>query len=76
VNTCDPADGNSHVHMARQMDPYSVPLEYGRTGARLPTGYANRSPRTCLRHRRSPRRGVPPTPDLLPPDATADVAQW
>jgi hypothetical protein len=49
VNTYDPADRILYVHMTRELDPYSTPLESGRTCSRLPIGYANRSSRTSLR---------------------------
>jgi hypothetical protein len=71
VNTYDPADGIRHVQMAREMDPYSVPVESGRRCMKLPTGYANGSQRTCLKHRWCPRRRVSPTSALLPCDQTA-----
>jgi hypothetical protein len=49
VNVYDPADKVLYVHIAREMDPYSTPLEGGPTYHRLPVGYANRSLRTCLK---------------------------
>jgi hypothetical protein len=51
MNTYDPADRILYVHMVREVDPYSTPLESGRTCMRLPVGYANRSSRTCLSYR-------------------------
>jgi hypothetical protein len=48
VNTYDPADRVLYIHMPRQMDPYSTPLESGNAYCRLPAGYANRSSRTRL----------------------------
>jgi hypothetical protein len=51
MNIYDPADRISYVHMVRESDPYSTPLESGRTCIRLPSGYANRSMRSCLSHR-------------------------
>jgi hypothetical protein len=52
MNTYDPADQILYVHMVREVDPYSTAVESGRTCTRLPVGYANRSSRTCLSHRR------------------------
>ena len=49
MNVYDPADRVLYVHIALEMDPYSTPLEGGRTYRRLPAGYANRSSRTCLK---------------------------
>ncbi|MCU1613729.1 MAG: hypothetical protein JWO98_1269 [Frankiales bacterium] len=48
MNTYDPAESICYVHMARERDPYSTPLERGRRCTRLPAGYANRAARTCL----------------------------
>jgi hypothetical protein len=48
VNTYDPADGIVYVHMARESDPYAVPVTSARSGNRLPAGYANHSCRTRL----------------------------
>jgi hypothetical protein len=53
VNVYDPADRVLYVHIAREMDPYSTPLEGGRTYRRLPVGYANRSLHTCLKGKTS-----------------------
>ena len=53
MNVYDPTDRILYVHMAREMDPYSTPLEVDRTYRRLPAGYANRSSRTCLKGTRS-----------------------
>jgi len=52
VNTYDPSDDIVYVHMARDVDPYSVSVERHRTCSRLPLGYANGSPRTRLHPRR------------------------
>jgi hypothetical protein len=49
VNTYDPADRILYVHMAREVDPHSIPLESGRTYCRLAAGYANRSQRSRLK---------------------------
>jgi hypothetical protein len=49
MNTYDPADGIVYVHMAPQSDPWSLPVIEARRCNTLPTGYANRSPRTRLR---------------------------
>jgi hypothetical protein len=48
VNTYDPADRVIYVHMARESDPYAIPVTSTRTGNRLPVGYANSSHSTCL----------------------------
>jgi hypothetical protein len=48
MNTYDPADTILYVHTVREADPCSIFPESGRTGMRLPVGYANRSSRTCL----------------------------
>lgn len=72
MTTYDPSDGIRYVPMTRETDPYSIPLQSGRTCSKLPTGYANGSPRTCLRHRRSPRRRVSPTSAPSPSDETAE----
>ena len=57
MNTYDPADRIRYVHMAQEREQYSAPLESGHRWTRLPAGYANQSPRTCLRypHRHSDR---------------------
>jgi hypothetical protein len=49
MNTYDPMDCIVYLHVAREPDPYAVPVTSGRSCARLPSEYANRSPRTCLR---------------------------
>ena len=49
LNTYDPMDCIVYHHMARETDPYAVPVTSGRSCTRLPSQYANRSPRTCLR---------------------------
>ena len=49
MNIYDPADAIFYVHMARETDPYAVPVQDGRTCARLPVGYANHSARTRIR---------------------------
>jgi hypothetical protein len=59
MNTYDPAETILYVHMVREAEPYSRPLESGRTCTRLPVGYANKSSRTRLTDRlkmRSARR--------------------
>ncbi len=48
MNTYDPTDRILYVHMTREEDFYSTPLESGNTYCRLPVGYANRSSRTRL----------------------------
>jgi hypothetical protein len=48
VNTYDPAVRILYVHMVTGIDSEPTPLE-GFQAWRLPAGYANRSPRTCLR---------------------------
>jgi len=72
VHTYDPADCIRYVHMARETDAYPVPLDSGRRCTKLPTGYANGSPRTCLRHRRYPQAESSSTSALLSPDETAE----
>jgi hypothetical protein len=57
VSTHDPAERIVYVHMARETDPYCVPLISGRTCNRLPVGYANKSVRTRLK--RTGRIGEP-----------------
>jgi hypothetical protein len=52
VNTYDPASDVVYVHMSRELDPYSIPVDSGRRCTRLPVGYANRSLRTRLADRR------------------------
>jgi hypothetical protein len=74
VNTYDPADGIRYVHMARERDPYAIPLESGRSCTKLPTGYANGSPQTCLRPRRSSRRRV--SPASAPSSDGGTAIQW
>lgn len=49
LNTYDPMDCIVYHHMARETDPYAVPVTSGRWCAQLPSEYANRSPRTRLR---------------------------
>jgi hypothetical protein len=49
LNTYDPMDCIVYHHMARETDPYAVPVTSGRTCTQLPSEYANRSPRTRLR---------------------------
>ncbi len=53
VNTYDPAARILYVHTPREADPWSTPSDSGRAYNRLPSGYANRSPRTCLAHGRT-----------------------
>jgi hypothetical protein len=49
MNTYDPADYIVYVHMARQATPRVTPAWSTGTSDRLPSGYANESPRTRLR---------------------------
>ena len=56
MNTYDPAAGILYVHMRRETDPWSTASDTGRSSNRLPSGYANRSPRTCLGHGRTSQR--------------------
>jgi hypothetical protein len=49
VNIYDPADAILYVHMAQETDPFAGPVQDGRTCARLPVGYANKSARTRIR---------------------------
>lgn len=51
MNTYDPAERIRYVRMAPEGEPYATALEGDRRWTRLPAGYANRSPRTCLRGR-------------------------
>ena len=71
VNIYDPADDIRYVHMARQVDPYAIPLGSGRTCTKLPTGYANGSPRTRLSSRRPSQRLILVSSALLPSDEAA-----
>jgi hypothetical protein len=48
VNIYDPMDGILYRHMDQQRDPYSVPITSTPSINRLPSGYANGSPRTYL----------------------------
>jgi hypothetical protein len=48
VNTYDPAEAILYVHMARETDPYAIPVENRRTCTRLPAGYANHSSQTRI----------------------------
>src|SRR3954452_24702260 len=64
MQTYDPADRILYVRMTREADPYATPLESGRTCKRLPTGYANRSSRTCLRRNRMCLTNFVREPDL------------
>ena len=49
MNTYDPAATVLYIHMTREVDPCSTPLESGNTYCKLPIGYANRSSRTRLK---------------------------
>ena len=49
LNTYDPMDCIVYHHMARETDPYAVPVTSGRSCTQLPSEYANGSPRTRLR---------------------------
>ncbi|HYH24352.1 MAG TPA: hypothetical protein VD834_03305 [Blastococcus sp.] len=49
MNTYDPMNCIVYRRMARQVDPYAVPLTRGRACSRLPDHYANESLRTRLR---------------------------
>jgi hypothetical protein len=56
MGTYDPSKGALRARMAREMDPYAIPvMSIGRHNC-LPAGYANKSLRTCLTAR--PRRGI------------------
>ena len=48
MNIYDPMDRIVYRHMDQQRDPYSVPVMSTRSLNHLPSGYANRSPRTYL----------------------------
>ena len=52
MKTYDPMQGMVYRHMARQADPYSVPVTSMPSINQLPMGYANQSPRTYLRRTR------------------------
>jgi hypothetical protein len=52
MKTYDPMQGMVYRHMAREADPYSVPVMSTLSISQLPTGYANRSPRTYLGRKR------------------------
>lgn len=41
---------NPHRAMPRDIDPWSVPIYTTSHGAKLPSGYANRSARSALTH--------------------------
>jgi hypothetical protein len=48
VNVYDPMDSIVYRHMDSQQDPHAVPVTSTRRINRLPSGYANGSPRTYL----------------------------
>jgi hypothetical protein len=48
VKVYDPMDSIVYRHMVSQPDPYAVPVTSPRCINRLPSGYANGSPRTYL----------------------------
>ncbi len=52
MKTYDPMQGMVYRHMARQADPYCVPVISMPSINELPRGYANQSPRTYLRRSR------------------------
>ena len=52
MNTYDPMDCIVYRHMDQHRDPFSVPVTSTRSINRLPSGYANGSPRTYLRRTR------------------------
>ena len=60
MNTYDPANGIVYRHMTRESDPYAIPVT--RSSGRLPAGYSNSSPRTCLT-----ARPVPASAESRPP---------
>ena len=56
MNTYDPADGIRYVHLAPDLVAApSAATGRGHRCTRLPVGYANQSPHTCLR---SPRKAL------------------
>jgi hypothetical protein len=74
VNTYDPRNDILYVHLARDVDSYAIPFGKARSCSRLPVGYANRSPRTCLQHRRSPS-GRPAAGSTPPPSVASVLGQ-
>jgi hypothetical protein len=48
VNTYDPANGIVYRHMNPRGDLYAASVTRTPTANRLPVGYTNGSPRTCL----------------------------
>jgi hypothetical protein len=52
MKTYDPMQGMVYRQMAREADPYSVPVVSRHSISQMPTGYANGSPRTCLGRKR------------------------
>ncbi len=53
MKTYDPMHGMVYRHVARQTDPYCVPVASTPRTNELPQGYANQSPRTYLRRTRA-----------------------
>jgi hypothetical protein len=49
VNTYDPADGIVYCHIPREAGRNVVAGDRRGTDCRLPSGYANKSPRTRIR---------------------------
>ena len=52
MNVYDPSDYIVYVVLGADSSPPAAPL----SESRLPSGYANQSPRTSLRHRGAPSR--------------------
>ena len=67
MNTYDPMDGIVYRHMNPQGNVGSVPITGTPPIHRLPSGYANGSPRTYLRAGR--RRSPAAQADVLTPSA-------
>lgn len=63
MNIYDPADGIVYVHLSRDGGPHATTLDT--ECVRLPAGYADGSPLTSLRRRRSrPQEPAPWSPGL------------
>jgi hypothetical protein len=66
VNTYDPAARILYVHVCRGTESWAAPSGSGHTHRKLPSGYANRSPRTCLGSGRTARgAGRPQSPSSV-----------
>lgn len=58
MNIYDPMDRIVYRHMDAQQDPCTVPVMSTRSIDRLPSGYANGSPRTYLGRSRRPNQAA------------------